>query len=68
MRRLALSLLVAAPLGLILCLVPTGCSDDAGGNEAKVIEKTAGRQGTVAPNAPKNYEDYAAQRRKSVPN
>jgi hypothetical protein len=67
MRKLVRSLLVAAPLSLPLCLVPAGCSDDAGGNEAKVMEQTAGKTGTVAPNAPKNYEDYAAQRRKSVP-
>jgi len=67
MRTLVRSLLVVAPLGLALCLVPAGCSDDAGGNEAKVMEQTPGKQGTVAPNAPTNMDEYAAQRRKSVP-
>ena len=66
MRTLVRSLLVVALLGLPLCLVPAGCSDNAGGNEAKVMEQTAGQKGTVAPNAPTTYEEYAAQRRKSV--
>jgi hypothetical protein len=67
MRTLFRSLLVVVPIGLALCLVPAGCSDDAGGNETKVMDQTPGKQGTVAPNAPKNMEEYAAQRRKSAP-
>jgi hypothetical protein len=67
MRTFVRSLLVTAPLGLLLCLVPAGCSDDAGGNEAKVMDQTPGKQGTVAPNAPKSLEEYGAQRRQSAP-
>jgi len=66
MRMLVRPLLVIALLGLPLCLVPAGCADDAGGNEAKVMDQTAGKRGVVAPDAPKTYEDYAAQRRKTA--
>jgi hypothetical protein len=58
MRKLARSSLVVALLGLPLGLVTTGCSDDAGGNEAGVMDKTQGGKGTVGPDAPKEPEDY----------
>ena len=59
MRKFVRSVLIAASLGLTFCLVPTGCgSDDAGGNESGVMEKTAGGKGTVGPDAPKEPQDY----------
>jgi hypothetical protein len=39
-------------------LVTTGCTDDSGGNESGVMEKTQGGKGTVAPDSPKTPEDY----------
>jgi hypothetical protein len=58
MRKLACSSLVVALLGLPLGLVMTGCSDDAGGNESGVMEKTQGGKGIVAPDAPQEPQDY----------
>jgi len=59
MRKFALSSLVVALLGLPMGLVTTGCSDDAGGNENKIVKTT---KGTVAPNTPNDMEEYAKQR------
>jgi hypothetical protein len=61
MRKLARFSLVVVLLGLPMGLVTTGCSDDAGGNEAGVMEKTEGGKGTVGPNAPTAPEDYYKQ-------
>jgi hypothetical protein len=61
MRKLAASCLVVALFGLPLGLVTTGCSDDAGGNEAGVMDKTEGGKGTVGPDEPKAPEDYYNQ-------
>jgi hypothetical protein len=58
MRKIALSVLVVASLGLPMGFVTTGCSDNAGGNEDSVARTT---KGTVAPDAPSTPEDYYKQ-------
>jgi hypothetical protein len=61
MRRLSVAALVAALLALPLGLMVAGCSDDAGGNEAGVMDKTEGGKGTVDPNYPKTEEQFYEQ-------
>jgi hypothetical protein len=58
MRKLAGSNLAVALFGLTLGLVPTGCSDNAGGNESGVMEKTDGGKGIASPDSPRTPEDY----------
>jgi hypothetical protein len=55
MRKLALSGLIVALFGLPMGLVTTGCSDDTGGNEDKVLRTT---KGTVAPDTPQTQEEF----------
>jgi hypothetical protein len=61
MRKLAGPSLVVALFGLALALAPMGCSDDAGGNEVGVMDKTEGGKGTVEADYPKTQEDYYKQ-------
>jgi len=58
MWKLAGSSLALVLFGLTLGLAPMGCSDDAGGNENGVMEKTEGGKGVVAPDAPKSQQEY----------
>jgi len=67
MRKLVGSSLAVALFGLAMALVPTGCSDDAGGNEAGVMDKTEGGKGTVGPDAPKEPEEYYKQHQTQAP-
>jgi len=60
MRKLAVSSVVVALLGLAVGLVTTGCSDDsAGGNENKNVNAT---KGVVAPGTPRDMDEYAKRR------
>jgi hypothetical protein len=59
MRKIVLSCFFSAALGLPLCLGVTGCdSDNAGGNESGVMEKTEGGKGVTPPDSPATPEDY----------
>jgi hypothetical protein len=59
MRKLAISSVVVALLGLPVGLVTPGCSDNAGGNEDATVNET---KGVVAPNTPRDMDEYARQR------
>jgi len=65
MRKLAGSSLALVLFGLTLSLAPLGCTDNAGGNEDGVMEKTAGGKGVVAPDAPKSQKEYYDRTRSS---
>lgn len=59
MRKIVLSCLFSAALGFPLCLGVTGCdSDNAGGNESGVMDKTEGGKGVAAPDAPTSEEEF----------
>jgi len=59
MRKLVGPSLAVALFGLSMAFAPMGCSDDAGGNEAGVMDKTEGGKGTVGPDSPKTPEEYS---------
>jgi len=67
MWKLAGSSLALVFFGLTLSLAPLGCSDNAGGNEDGVMDKTEGGQGVVAPDAPKSQREYYERARAKVP-
>jgi hypothetical protein len=61
-RKFVGSGVVCASFVFLLSLGLSGCSDDAGGNEAGVMDQTPGGRGTVEADTPQDPQDYYKKR------